>query len=1776
VTSTTLVDLLRQRADESPERLAFVFLGDDGSEHASLTYAELDRRARAIAAVLQADGHAGERALLLYPPGLEFVCAYFGCLYAGVVAVPAYPPRQSQKQSRLSGIISDARPAALLAPAAVIARIRARPAIALEMSGMASVASDAIADERSSEWSTPALRPDDLAFLQYTSGSTSAPKGVMVSHRNLLHNSACIRETFDLSAASVSVTWLPSYHDMGLIDGIIQPIFSGFPAYLMAPASFLQQPVRWLEAISHYRATHSGGPDFAYSLCASKISLEQRTGLDLSCWSSAYNGAEPIRLSTQRRFAEFFAPCGFQANFFCGAYGLAEATLMVAAGALAPAPAVCELSTAQLEQHRVAAPQPGERATRLVGCGEARLGTRIVIVDPETRMRCGPDRVGEIWVGGPSVAGGYWNAPEQTEHVFRAHLADSGEGPFLRTGDLGILRDAELFVTGRLKDMFILRGRNHYPHDLELTAERSVPVLRAGYGAAFTVPLDDEGEGLVIAYEVERTALRGLDAATIALAVRRAAAGEHELQVHAVVLLRPGTVPRTSSGKIQRQACRAQFLGRTLDEVGRSVAQPGDHIAPEGVIDPDELLLLTALARDEALTDYLRGVLAPLVAIPPDAVQLDVPLVELGLDSLGATTLKHRLETDLRVIVPLADVLQDADLRALAERVGELLGSAPFARSEEPRANETGPSEFALSLGQQSLWFLHALAPRSAALNVFFAVRTPADTDVAALTQAVRSLGERHPALRTSFASTGQGPVQRVVAERELRLELTDTRGWGEHELDDYLAQCAHRPFDLQDDVLFRAQLCRRADGYVFLVSAHHIVADFRSLVVLLDELRDAYAALSRGHAADPLPPPPDPGAYVRREARFLEQPAAETQFAYWQRQLAGLAPGLDIPTDRPRVSSPARHGAVVRFSLGPQRTEHLRRLARTNGVTLYVLLLAAFQVLLHRYSGQDDLAIGTSVDARGEAEFARTVGYLVNQLVLRADLSGKPTFAEFLQRSKRTVLEGLQHADLPFAALVRRLAPERGASSSPLFNIMFVLEQAHRAPETDGLPLQPVPIEHRSAQFDLTLTVIDDGAGVVGTWEYDRNLFDAATAQRMVGHFITLLDAVAEDPSRPVTELPMLSADEQRRLVSDWNMTAAPYPDTACAHELFEAQAERSGGATAVVHGQRVLTYAELNAGANRLAHRLVQLGVGRGAVVAIYMPRSPEMVTALLGILKAGAAYLPLDPEHPQARLAAVLDNSGATVVLTQSELVGRLPERGPHAICHDADTLSADGAADEATTSNPAASARSEDLAYVIYTSGSTGVPKGVMIPHRGLVNYASWAIRAYEVACGSGAPVNSSLGFDATITSLLVPLLAGKRVVLVPEQREIAVLAAALRAGDDFSLVKITPAHLELLRNEFPPDGAGVGTRALIVGGEALSLDLAAAWARRAPGTRIVNEYGPTETVVGCCVHEIDAQTLSSGVVPIGRPIANTELYVLDDGLQPVPIGVSGGLYVGGAGVARGYLGNPTATAEKFVPDPFSGRSGARMYQTGDVARYRSDGTLEFLGRSDDQVKLRGFRVELGEVEAALRRQPAVREAAVIVRRGVGGDTRLFAYVVPNGGHHVDATELQHSLERTLPKHMIPAAFIGLEQLPLTRHGKVDKGALPTPSDAPAESAGVGLGLVQGSILERAIAQVWRAVLQVDEVGLDDNFFDLGGHSLMMVAVQDALQQRLERPISVLDLLEFPSIRSLAAHLRLGEPEVADFQDIRSRAQKRQHAALAIRSVARSGTRRDPEL
>ncbi|WP_346949909.1 amino acid adenylation domain-containing protein, partial [Dyella sp.] len=1157
-----------------------------------------------------------------------------------------------------------------------------------------------------------------------------------------------------------------------------------------------------------------------------------------------------------------------------------------------------------------------------------------------------------------------------------------------------------------------------------------------------------------------------------------------------------------------------------------------DALPTLGAVRKEGLALAAADVPATDATGTMMRIWCELLGRP--SVALDDDFFELGGQSLLATRLAVRIRDEFGVEVPVAAILEAPTVAALVAWVAAAApATAPASAVAAPAA--VREESYPLSFAQQRLWFLDQLEGYSPTYNIPAAVRLKGRLDTAALEGALNDVVLRHDALRARFGSVDGTPVQYIAERVELALALHDLRasapGEREAQTRQLMLDEASTPFDLHGGPLVRGSLLRLADDeHLLLLTMHHIVSDGWSMGILVRELGTLYA--SRAFGA-PAALPELPMRYVdfaRWQREWLSGEVLERQLGYWKKQLAGAPTLLTLPTDRPRPPTQGQDGAALAYALPAELSAKLQALSRKSQGTLFMTLCAAFNVLLARYSGQNDICIGTPIANRNRSEIEDLIGFFVNTLVLRNQVDLSAGFTDLLKQVRATTLDAYAHQDVQFEQLVGAVQPERHTSYSPLFQVMLVLQNAPLNLALPGLELELVPHETVTAKFDLTLTFSEGPQGLYGSFEYNTDLFDRATIERMGEHFANLLQAIVAEPERPLGELPMIGEAEYRQLVYGFNDTAKAYPrvtaETNTLHQLFEAQVARTPEHVAVVYENRSLTYAELNAQANRLARHLRHLGVGPDVLVGLCTERSIEMIVGLYAIEKAGGAYVPLDPTYPSDRLATIVEDAAPAAILTLTHLRHAAPAiPGLPVLCIDGDAAS--WAMEDA--GNPVNATQPGDLAYVIYTSGSTGKPKGVGIDHRGIVNRLEWMQEAYPLTAADRVLQKTPFSFDVSVWEFFWPLLEGATLVVAKPggHQDVAYLAGLIDA-ERITTTHFVPPMLEVFLNEVEP-GSGRSLRQVMCSGQALPMDLQQRFFATWDHVALHNLYGPTEASVDVTYWQCRKDS-ALNCVPIGKPIANIQIHILDDYFNPVPVGVVGHLYIAGVGLARGYVNRPDLTGQTFIPNPFSAEDGARMYLSGDLARYLPDGNIEYLGRSDHQVKIRGLRIELGEIESTLAALEAVRDVVVLARPDERGVQRLVAYLVAHDGQALpDPAVLRRTLAQTLPDYMVPEYFVGLATMPLTSNGKVDRKVLPAPEMAQDE----GEHVAPRTAMEKAIAAVWSELLKVEKVGLTDDFFELGGHSLLATQLVSQLRKRHVAEIELRDLFSHATLGALAS-------------------------------------------
>ncbi|CAG0937717.1 nonribosomal peptide synthetase DhbF [Thermoflexales bacterium] len=1342
----------------------------------------------------------------------------------------------------------------------------------------------------------------------------------------------------------------------------------------------------------------------------------------------------------------------------------------------------------------VAVSDPGGRTPAI---GRPIANTQIYLLDE--RLNPVPIGVpGELYIGGAGVARGYLQQPGLTAERFSPDPFSVEPGARLYcTGDLArYLADGQIEFLGRSDQQVKVRGFRVEPGEVE-SVMRQHPAIRE---AVVLVREDQPGNKQLIAYIVPND-----EAADRTSELRSFMESRLPHYMIPTALVKLETLPLTPNGKLDRRALPAPDLDSERD----------DYAPPE-------------TPAQEKLSELWSEVLSV------KRVGIHDNFFELGGHSLLATQLISRINRIFQLDLPMRSLFEEATIARLGALIEERLSeqqrrevSAKRSGGVIPRASRSGP--LALSFAQQRLWFMDQLAPGTSAYHIPQAVRLIGAVNLSALEHSLNEIISRHEALRTTFESTGDEPFQRIVTELLLPLSLIDlatlTLPEREAQLRQIMSAEATRLFNLTHGPLLRVTLIKLTEQeHVLLVVMHHIISDGWSIGIFVREMLALYAAFRADQSASLPELPIQYADYALWQRQWLSGEMLEQQMAYWKQQFSGELPVLQLPTDHPRPPVQTFRGAKQAFAIPAQVVTGLHAVGRNSDATLFMTLLAAFQTLLYRYTGQTDLIIGTPIANRPREETEGLIGFFVNTLALRVKLDNNPTFSDLLRQVREVTLGAYAHQELPFDRLIDELHLLRDLSHAPLFQVLFVLQNAPMpAIELPDLTMLPLEMDNQAAQFDLTLSMTEQPHGLLGLVEYNTDLYEAVTIQRLIAHFQTLLANIACQPQQHLLEFKLLTELEQQ-LFREWNPTPAAYPQPRCLHELIEDHAHQTPDAVAVVFEDQQLTYRGLNEGADLLAHYLQQLGIGPEIAVGVCQTRSLELIISILGIGKAGGIYVPLDPTLPPARLTFALEDTQACVLLTDSHVQETLslPTLSLKTINVDREWPTIETLPYEALKRHN----DFQQVAYIIYTSGSTGQPKGVVISQSGLSNVLTEQIAAWQVTPADRVLQFASISFDASIAEIIAGLGTGATLCLAARENLLpGPTLAHLLHEHSITLVTLTPSALAVLPDEDFP-----ALRLLQVAGEACPVELVQRWAKRC---RFFNLYGPTETTIWATYTECFADETQ---VTIGRSIANTQAYVLDDGWQLVPIGVPGELCVGGVGLARGYLHQSELTAERFIPHPFSTEPGARLYRTGDLVRYLSDGQIEFLGRLDQQVKVRGFRIELGEIEAVLRQQPAIRDAVVVVHQTAErlDDKRLVAYLASDTTS-LDLIELRRSLLARLPDYMVPTVFIMLDALPLNTSGKVDRRALPAPDRA--QTVAAHTYTAPRTPVEKELAAIWIDILHLERVGIHDDFFAVGGHSLLATQVATRVTQRLQVTLPLQMLFQSPTIATLAEKIEL---------------------------------------
>jgi len=1702
--------LFEEQVAQTPNNIAVAF------EAQQLTYRELNARANQLAHYLRSVfaerlvGAASRRkeklsrsnSLEVSPEVLVGICTersfdtivgILGILKAGAAYVPIDPAYPSERiayllnHSQLSILLTQKQLAASLPEHQ--ARVVCLDSDWSEISVMSEL--PPISD----------VTPENLAYIIYTSGSTGKPKGVKVAHRGLCNLAIAQIKLFDVQPSSRVLQFISLSFDAS-IGEIVTALCAG-ARLCLGTREELQPGQPLLQLLQKGEITHiSITPSALAAVPTQKLPALQ----------TIIVGGEPCPPSLVAQWAK--------GRRFFNAYGPTEST-------------VCTTVAQCFE------------GMELLPIGRPINNTQVYILD--RHLQPVPIGVpGELHIASVGLAQGYLNRPDLTDEKFisnpyssetvRAYSAELGSRLY-KTGDLArYLPDGNIEFLGRIDHQVKIRGFRIELGEIEAVLNQHPDVRET----VVIARKNSTGDNQLVAYIVPRQQL------ALAITDLRRFLKEQlpdYMMPSAFVVLE--TLPLTPNGKVDRRALPAPEKFPELEE---------SFVAPRTQIE-----------------EILASIWSNILSI--DTVGVHDNFFLLGGHSLLATQVISRVCDTFDIELPLRNLFAAPTIAELAEQVENLLHSGQSVKTL-PLLPIPRSESIPLSFAQARLWFLDQLQPNSAFYNIPLALHLRGQLNIPALESSINEIIQRHEALRTNFATIEGQPVQVIASTKNFKLLVVDLLHLPESEREieaqRFVNKEANRPFNLEREPLFRGMVLQLGETeYILLLTMHHIISDGWSLGIFVRELTELYKGFCTEKPSILPELPVQYADFAVWQRQWLQGEILETQLDYWKQQLKNAPNLLELPTDRPRSPVQTFRGRYYYAALSKKLSAELTTLSKQAGVTLFMTLLAAFQTLLSRLSGQDDIVVGTPVAGRNRREIEGIIGFFVNTLVLRTDLSGNPNFEQLLSRVKEVALQAYTHQDLPFEQLVDVLQPTRDLSYTPLFQLMFALDDVLvPSVELPELTVKPYAVEISTAKFDLTLSMENTADGLVAEWEYNVDLFDEATIARMTGHFQTLLEGIVANSQQQISELPLLTEAERHQVLVEWNNTFAEYPHDKCIHQLFEEQVELNPSSIAVVFEGEQLTYQELNAKSNQLAHYLRSakllgsdsLGVGTEVLVGICVERSPLMIVGLLGILKAGGAYVPIDPNYPSERKAFMLEDSAVPVLLAQSKLVEKLPPSSARVVCLDSDWSEIADYSEE----NLSTGVKPENLAYVIYTSGSTGKPKGVLIEHRSLVNYTTAAIAQYQIQKSDRFLQFSSISFDVSAEEIYTSLTYGATLVLRTDSMLSSIAEFLQKCRNwEITVLALPTAYWHELTAFLSPKTLALppSLRLIIIGGEKALPERLKTWFECVgQQVRLVNNYGPTEATVGVTICELSAVDTTLKELPIGRPLANIQTYILDRNGQPVPVGVPGELHIGGAGLARGYLNQPNLTNERFIRNPFNDSPTSRLYKTGDLVRYLPDGNIEYLGRIDNQVKIRGFRIEIGEIEQVLAQHLDVQEAVVVAREDIPGNKRLVAYIVSNiiperisyqtesvsvkklpeeqgllkTLQHTITDRLRDYLKQKLPDYMIPSAFVLLETIPLTPNGKLDRHALIAPDSSHFWNE---ICFVDPhDTLELQLSQIWSEVLGIYPVGVRDNFFTMGGHSLLAVRLMARLEQQFGTNLPLATLFSSPTIEQLAIHIR----------------------------------------
>lgn len=1700
--------ILIDNSEKYPDKIAYRFLKDGEDQVEEINYLKLREKVLVTSSHVKSKSRSGDNILLVFPSGLDYVTSFFSCLISNVSAVTAYPPRLRGDKvdnhlMRLQSIAKDSQVKVVLSNSKTYELIKNSISKIEVLKDLDWILVDEIS-EKVNENENYTINNNELAFLQYTSGSTALPKGVMVTHKNLLHQQEVLKEAFNSSTESELVGWLPLFHDLGLIAYMMHSMYLGATYTFMAPASFIQRPYRWLRALSKYKGTISGAPNFAYDLCCDKVSETELLSLNLKNWESALNAAEPVRVTTMKRFYNRFKSRGFKYESLNPCYGMAESTLLLTGSPKENGGFVYQSFNKQKLKEGIAelCSELESDSVLYASSGKSLLSQNVIIVDPKSRTICDDRVVGEVWVNSESVCGGYWKKEEVSDATFRAKLSQEDKkyptGPYLKTGDYAFRYDDHFFIGSRLKDLIIIRGSNYAPQDIEISVEGSHAYLRPDHCAAFSVDIDNE-EKLVVVQEIVRTK-RNEELSEVIESIRSVVINNFGIEPFCITLIYPSSLPKTSSGKIQRSGVKKAWLENELKVLDQWKNERSEHYSVKNdIVEMNTFDSLCCIVSGSLKCDIKKN--------------LDRDFISLGMDSLAAMEICGSIETKLKVKCSIEDLYTHSNILDLCKTI-----SRDETNYKPTNDLIVSNDKLLMSYGQLSIWNYMQKYSQGHAYDTSFKIKFHNGFDKARAETIFNKLLRKYQNLTYAYKNNVNGKPEIVREVHKIKINSVDN-----------LENINRHNFNIEEGVLFNVTEIISSDiETCLLLEFHHIAIDLISFKLVISEFLSLYcedkeSLEEKEYSSD---------YYSSWQEQWLETESANQQLKFWLDQKLENSPMLELPYDRD-VLEKYENGHSYNFIIPKDISDSVSNLVKQLKISKYVFYSSVYHFLLYKYCNQESFNVGTAVSGRSNNEFMSTVGMLMNTIVTKVNIQSKVPFREYVETVKRNHLRILENQNIPFFHLFNKISEGcRDNEMNELFNTFFSFDNflsdnpylsiGAGKQNCNNVEFSIEMPNQQESLFDLSLHFFDCNEELKGVFRFNKSKFNPSKIVRFAENYIELIQNILKNNSCMISDLSVLGQKE--KVFYEEKKSNIIKKDTKDSiYQLLEKHAKNSPESTAVITSTGELTYKELNDRANQLARFLINIGVKENERIGICFPRNSNILIAVYAVFKMCGTYVPIDPTHPEERINYMLENSSVSTIISESQCKEILDKINGSKILIDekANQISSE------EFSNLNKSHDEERIAYIVYTSGSTGKPKGILTTHKNLSHYVINSASNLGHTKEDTMIALATLSFDMSTMELYTPLSIGAKVALVsPKEINDGNMLESVIQKMGVTIMMTTPSVWRMFLNS---GWKGSPTLKIMCGAEHLDYDLADKLLKK--GKSFWNVYGPTETTATVCHKKIETPT----EITIGNEIPNTEVFILDNDLNKCPIGAWGELHIGGDGTAKSYLELEQLTSEKFIINTQLNSIYDRFYKSGDIGRFLENGEIELKGRVDDQFKLRGFRIESKEIINTLNLHANVKMSLIRLHSFDESDKRIIAYIILENS--IDCLnfekEIKDFLKPKLPDYMIPAHIFVIEDVPVTANKKVDYKKLPLPGNEKSNTQKV-IARDDEEIIDKVL-RVWSTILKIEDIETDMNFFDMGGDSLLMVQLCSELNNEFNLDIQIAQLYQYPTIESISEYL-----------------------------------------